>query len=245
MNGGSKQHLFTAFTSHPATLGNFTPDHCSFISELACHGQRAAQLRRCLLPTSEKSGDIEAMCGAVSRGRVHRDASVCWFDRVASQVLEWDLFWDDDCDGWEGQRLGRFSGRVVHASDSRDDAEGWAHSDISLLGDIESRDLSYKWRDKGTMTGAERQKDFEKWNITLLRAIEVTKAKRVETNSRNEVNSENSDDEASDNPHCHKREKPKDQCDTSNEAISATDRSASTQCKNPQWSLVCLATISS
>ena len=55
---------------------------------------------------------------------------------------------------------------------------------------IESRDLSYKWRDKGTMTGAERQKDFEKWNITLLRAIEVTKAKRVETNARNKVNSE-------------------------------------------------------
>ena len=36
------------------------------------------------------------------------------------------LFWDDDCDGWEGQRLGCFSGRVVHTSDSRDDAECWA-----------------------------------------------------------------------------------------------------------------------
>ena len=49
---------------------------------------------------------------------------------------------------------------------------------------IEARDLSYKWSDKGTMTGAERQKDFEKWNITLLRAIEVTKARLA--NAQNE-----------------------------------------------------------
>ena len=36
------------------------------------------------------------------------------------------LFWDDACGGEEGQRLGRFSGRVVFASDSQDAAEDWA-----------------------------------------------------------------------------------------------------------------------
>ena len=36
------------------------------------------------------------------------------------------LFWDDACDGEDGQHLGRFSGRVVFASDSQDAAKDWA-----------------------------------------------------------------------------------------------------------------------
>ena len=51
---------------------------------------------------------------------------------------------------------------------------------------FEGRDLSYKWRDKGTMSGRERQRVFEKWNVVLIRAIEATKARRAEANAQNE-----------------------------------------------------------
>jgi hypothetical protein len=58
------------------------------------------------------------------KGKGRRVSLVVRHSRIAGAGM--GLFWDDKCDGHDGQQLGRFSGQVVHASDSHDDAEDWA-----------------------------------------------------------------------------------------------------------------------